>query len=424
MAMDLGQALVALDVGTLSFIAVCVASLLGLFLLFAWTQERIQALAWWGAAYLIGGASGALWRFGQLIAPTLPSSLATILLFVAVGMIWSGARLFHGRPVRWFAMLFGAGFWLIACFIPAFAVSAASRIMVSSLIVASYTFLTASELRRERRKSLIRRWPALFVPMLHGAIFLFPVAAATIGGNHGVARSWIAVFAIEIVLYVVGTAFVVLILAKDRTVHLYKTAATTDPLTGLLNRRGFFEAVDIVMRRSRSRMAPVNVLGFDLDHFKSINDRFGHAVGDDVLQLFAKVVRETMRADDVIGRLGGEEFVALVPGTLADAAGVAERVRSAFAAAGITRNGLRVATTVSVGVACGAPSIAIDALLGHADVALYRAKSQGRNRVEAAEEMVTGAPEDCLSQQSATRSAGKTKEKGAVKNGALESCIA
>ena len=69
--MDLGQALVALDVGTLSFIAVCVASLLGLFLLFAWTQERIQALAWWGAAYLIGGASGALWRFGPLIAPTL-----------------------------------------------------------------------------------------------------------------------------------------------------------------------------------------------------------------------------------------------------------------------------------------------------------------------------------------------------------------
>ena len=426
--MDLGQALVALDVGTLSFIAVCVASLLGLFLLFAWTQERIQALAWWGAAYLIGGASGALWRFGQLIAPTLPSSLATILLFVAVGMIWSGGRLFHGRPVRWFAMLFGAGFWLIACFVPAFAVSAASRIMLSSLIVAGYTFLTASELRRERRKSVIRRWPALFVPMLHGAIFLFPVAVATIasdgGGNHGIARSWIAVFAIEIVLYVVGTAFVVLILAKDRTVHLYKTAATTDPLTGLLNRRGFFEAVDIVMRRSRNRMTPVSVLGFDLDHFKSINDRFGHAVGDDVLQLFAKVVRETMRADDVIGRLGGEEFVALVPGTLADAAGVAERVRSAFAAAGITRNGLRIATTVSVGVACGAPSIAIDALLGHADVALYRAKSQGRNRVEAADETVAGAPEDGVGQRSATRPAGKTKEKGAVTNSALESCIA
>ncbi len=426
--MDLAPALVSLDVGTLFVIAICVASLLGLFLLYAWTQERIRALAWWGAAYLIGGASGALWQFGQLIAPALPSSLATILLFVAVGMIWSGARVFHGRPVLWVAMLFGAVFWLTACFVPAFTAAAASRIVVSSLIVAGYTFLTASELRRERRKSLLRRWPALFVPMLHGAIFLFPVALATFApggdGSHGVARGWIAVFAIEIVLYVVGTAFVVLILAKDRTVHLYKTAATTDPLTGLLNRRGFFEAVDMIMARSRNRNAPVNVLGFDLDHFKSINDRFGHAVGDDVLQMFAKVVRETMRADDVIGRLGGEEFVALVPGTLADAAGVAERVRSAFAATGIVRNDQRVATTVSVGVACGAPSAAIDTLLERADVALYRAKEQGRNRVEAVNEMVGGAPEHYSGRRGAMRSAQNTKEKGAATNGAPESCIA
>ena len=81
-------------------------------------------------------------------------------------------------------------------------------------------------------------------------------------------------------------------------------------------------------------MAPVSVLAFDLDHFKSINDRFGHAVGDAVLQLFAKVVRKTMRANDIIGRLGGEEFVAILPGTLAEAAIAAERVRAAFAAAG------------------------------------------------------------------------------------------
>lgn len=393
--MDLGQALVALDVGTLSFIAVCVASLLGLFLLFAWTQERIQALAWWGAAYLIGGASGALWRFGQLIAPTLPSSLATILLFVAVGMVWSGARLFHGRPVLWFAMLFGAGFWLIACFVPAFAVSAASRIMLSSLIVASYTFLTASELRRERRKSLIRRWPALFVPMLHGAIFLFPVAVATIAsdgsGSHGVARSWIAVFAIEIVLYVVGTAFVVLILAKDRTVHLYKTAATTDPLTGLLNRRGFFEAVDIVMRRNRNRMTPVSVLGFDLDHFKSINDRFGHKTGDAVLSLFARVTRKTMRGNDVIGRIGGEEFVAILSGKLAEATIAAERVRTAFEKAAVAPDSPQIPATVSVGMACGAPDASIDVLIARADAALYRAKANGRNRIECDEEMITAA---------------------------------
>jgi diguanylate cyclase (GGDEF)-like protein len=424
--MDLASATVSLDVGTLFVIAICVASLLGLFLLFAWTQERIQALMWWGTAYLLGGASGALWRFGYLFAPALPANLATILLFVAVGMIWSGARLFHGRQVHWMGMLFGAVFWLFACFVPTFATSAGSHIVVSSLLVAGYTFLTATELRRERRKSLIRRWPAAFVPMLHGAIFLCPAALATLapsGGVHSLARAWIVVFALEIVLYVVGTAFIVLILAKDRTVHLYKTAATTDPLTGVLNRRGFFEAAAIVMRRNSKAMAPVSVLAFDLDHFKSINDRYGHAVGDAVLQSFARVVRETMRAGDIIGRLGGEEFVAFLPGTLADAAAAAERVRSAFAATSMVRSGQRIAATVSIGVACGSPVAAIDALITRADAALYRAKSQGRDRVET-DEMFVGVAAERRGQASNVRTAGRAKEQGVAKNDALESCIA
>jgi diguanylate cyclase (GGDEF)-like protein len=429
MATNLALASVSLDFGTLFVIAICVSTLLGLFLLYAWTQEKIRALAWWGAAYLIGGASGVLWRFGDLIAPALPGCVSTIMLFVAVGMIWSGARLFHGRPVRWIATVFGAAFWLIACFVPTFAVSAASRIVVSSLIVAGYTFLTAAELRRERRKSLIRRWPATFVPMLHGAIFLFPVALATLSpdddGLHSLARGWIAVFAIEIVLYVVGTAFIVLILAKDRTVHAYKMAATTDPLTELLNRRGFFEATAALMARNRRGMAPVSALAFDLDHFKSINDRYGHAVGDAVLQAFAAVARQTMRASDVIGRLGGEEFVALVPGTLPDAAIAAERVRSAFAAAGIVRDGQHIAATVSIGVACGSPSTPIDTLLTHADAALYRAKSNGRDRVEADAEVIVDAPAQPEGERGERIQRYKRrKEKGAENAGALESCIA
>src|SRR5580658_7719964 len=228
MLTDLAPASVSLDVGTLFLIAICVASLLGLFLMFAWMQEHMRALAWWGLAYLMGGASGALWRFGYVVPPAVPANLSTILLFVAVGMIWSGARQFHGLPVQWIAMFFVAAFWLLACFVPAFALSAASRIVVCAIIVAAYTFLTAAELRRERRKSLIRRWPAVFVPMLHGAIFLFPVALASLGVK-SLATGWIAVFAIEVTLYVVGAAFIVLVLAKDRTVSRYKRAAETDP---------------------------------------------------------------------------------------------------------------------------------------------------------------------------------------------------
>jgi len=393
----LAEGSMSLDIGTLLVIATCVTALLGFFLLFAWMQDRIEALAWWGVAYLIGGLSGVLWRLGDIVSPPLPTGIAVALLFVAVGMIWSAARLFHGRPVRWGAMCLGAVIWLAACMAPAFLQSPAARVILSSIIVATYTFTIAAELWRERRKSLIRRWPAVFVPMLHGAIFLFPVALASLGVR-SLATGWFAVFAIEVVLYVVGAAFIVLVLAKDRTVHRYKAAAETDPLTGLLNRRGFFEAAGALMTGKKTSQTPVSVLMFDLDHFKSINDRFGHKMGDAMLDLFAKVVRKTMRAHDVIGRFGGEEFIAILSGALADACAAAERVRSAFEAAALALESAKIPATVSIGVACGMPAVSIDILIARADAALYRAKANGRNRIEPDDAMVTDVaehPADC-----------------------------
>jgi diguanylate cyclase (GGDEF)-like protein len=385
----LAEASTSLDIETLFVLATCVTALLGLFLLFAWVQERIAALAWWGFAYLIGGFSGALWDLGSIVSPPLPEGTPDVLLFIAVGMIWSAARLFHGRPVRWGAMFLGAAVWLTACMSPTFANLTPARIILSSLIVATYTFLIAAELSRERRKSLIRRWPALFVPMLHGAIFLCPVALASLG-LRSLATGWVAVFAIEVVLYVVGAAFIVLVLAKDRAVSRYKAAAETDALTGLLNRRGFFEAAAKLMTGNTARLAPVSVLAFDLDHFKSINDRFGHKMGDAMLDLFAKVARKTMRAEDVIGRVGGEEFIAIISEKLPGACIAAERVRAAFEKAMLSPDSPQIPATVSVGVVCGLPNVAIDLLICRADAALYKAKGNGRNRVEPDNDMVKG----------------------------------
>ncbi len=251
----LAEASTSLDIGTLFVIATCVTTLLGLFLLFAWMQDRVQALAWWGLAYLIGGFSGVLWQLGDALSPWVPPWIADVLLLIALGMIWSAARLFHGRQVRWGAMCFGATVWAASCMSSVVPHSPAARIVLSSVIVATYTFLIAAELWRERRKSLIRRWPALFVPMLHGAIFLFPVALASLGVR-SLATGWIAVFAIEVVLYVVGAAFIVLVLAKDRAVNRYKAAAETDPLTALLNRRGFFTAATALMSRQQIEQNP------------------------------------------------------------------------------------------------------------------------------------------------------------------------
>src|SRR5215470_4779064 len=129
---------IALDVTTLFIVATTITALLGLFLLSAWAQERIRALAWWGTAYLVGGFSVALWSIENLISPPLPPGTSNALLFIACGMIWSAARLFHGRQVLWGAMCAGAIIWLTACMLPEFAHWAAARIVLSSLIVSSY----------------------------------------------------------------------------------------------------------------------------------------------------------------------------------------------------------------------------------------------------------------------------------------------
>ena len=135
------------------------------------------------------------------------------------------------------------------------------------------------------------------------------------------------------------------------------------------------------------------MLMLDLDHFKSINDRFGHAIGDEVLRVFANVARSSMRASDIVGRLGGEEFAAIVPEPMEFAARIAERLRAGFEAAGVTVGGHAIGATVSIGAATSSePVTDIDALIARADAALYRAKHDGRNRLYAADDEPRAEP--------------------------------
>ncbi len=377
---------IMLDAMTVVISGTCITALLGLLLLSAWAQERVRALAWWGTAYLLGGFSVGVWSIENMISPPVPFGMANGFLFLACGMIWSAARMFHGRPVWWGAMIAGALVWFAACTTAQFVQSTPTRIVLSSLIVSAYAFLTAAELWRERRKSVLRRWPAIFVPMLHGAVFLTPIPLASLmpddRGIASLAGGWIAVFALETMLYVVGAAFIVLVLAKERMLRMQQDAALTDELTGARNRRGFFAAAQQLATQNARLREPVSALIFDLDHFKSVNDQFGHATGDETLKLFAAIARSSMRASDIFARLGGEEFVAMLPCSLVDAAAAGERVRAAFEAAASVVAGCPVAATVSVGAASNDQSLDIPALLKAADRALYRAKANGRNRVE------------------------------------------
>jgi diguanylate cyclase (GGDEF)-like protein len=387
-----------LDVPTLFIVSSCIAGLLGLFLFIAWIQDRsIRALAWWGAGYMLGGLGVALWiAEAALLSQPLSFGLSNALLFAACGTIWSGARLFYARNVRPFALSAGAIVWIVACQFSAFAQSDMYRIVLSSLIVSVYTFATAREIWADRRKrSRSRsRWVAVCIPILHGIVFVPPIPLAVMRAGEGtlLSSNWIAVFTLETLLYVVGSAFIVLMMAKDRAESIYKTAAATDPLTGLLNRRGFMERAELLIARHARGGDRVSLLMFDLDHFKLINDRYGHAAGDAALRVFSETIQYTMREGDVIGRLGGEEFAALFAGSVDEAEIAAERVRAAFEAEGALIAGQQMGATVSIGAAdCPAKGCNIGRLLSRSDAALYASKQSGRNRVTCAPEDVAPA---------------------------------
>jgi diguanylate cyclase (GGDEF)-like protein len=380
----------SLDTPTLYTVATMIAALLGMMLLFFGFQEKIVALKWWGSAYLLGAASVALWtvgsaRFGDMFALALNA-----VGFLTCGMVWNASRLFHGRKPNYPGLVLGALAW-IAAVMTLSPGATAMRMTIGAGIVAIYAALTATELWTERRRTLRKRWPSVAVPVLHGFVLMLPILLGDLLHPHGHRAFddsiWVTMFAVELVLYAVGMVFLIFMLVSERAVTVHKNAASVDPLTSMFNRRGFAEACSRVIEREAKAGRPVTVLIFDIDHFKSINDRFGHPAGDEILKLFSAVVVNNLRISDLSGRIGGEEFAALLPCPLDEGVIVAERVREAFEASGIVCEEGPVDTTVSIGVAGGPAGTELEVLLAAADTALYQAKRSGRNRVEAAEEL-------------------------------------
>jgi diguanylate cyclase (GGDEF)-like protein len=165
-----------------------------------------------------------------------------------------------------------------------------------------------------------------------------------------------------------------------RSAEEMEALADTDPLTGLLNRRGWTEAFESLLSLARRRREPAVVVMLDVDHFKEINDRHGHPVGDRVLQTIAAVIQAECRREDVAGRYGGEEFVVALADTGLDAArSFAERLRRTTALA--SREAGPTPATISLGVTEASGSEDTHAVVARADRALYQAKRSGRNRV-------------------------------------------
>lgn len=193
------------------------------------------------------------------------------------------------------------------------------------------------------------------------------------------------------ILIVNGFGFV--LLCKEKDDAEMTRLATIDSLTGMANRRAFFERTDSARMLAARQGHPISLMMLDLDHFKRINDHYGHAAGDAALRVFADAAQQALREPDIMGRLGGEEFAIALPGTdLAGAVQAGERLRLAVRAAELPLCGPEYVITVSIGVVAIDPEEHINAALARADHALYVAKSAGRDRIEVGQPLRQSEP--------------------------------
>jgi diguanylate cyclase (GGDEF)-like protein len=245
--------------------------------------------------------------------------------------------------------------------------------------------------------AVLYMWPALWMAFFFGTRGTLSIVA-WIGVVHGAALlslppemrnldRWI-----DVVVAVLVVALVVRSLAarNDRLLARLAAEARVDPLTGLLNRRGLEERIGVEVSRAARDRCPLGVAAFDLDDFKNVNDERGHEIGDRVLAWVGSVLAEQVRGVDVAARVGGDEFVVLLPRADTDAAHLfAERVRVTVEAtwthSGRGRSGVSdtLPLSVSAGVAAGVTPVDVHALIQAADRAMYSAKRAGRNRTVA-----------------------------------------
>ena len=376
-----------IDPATLLLVTFVTTFAVGTLFVLSWAQARnSRALAIWGVAHLSGAlASGGL-GLRDVVSDALSIGLANGVMIAAYGLIWTGMRAFEGRSLRLGLALAGSAIWIGLCCVPEFFTSIQARVIVASSFAGAYCVAGAIEVWRGRLERLPSRVPAMLLLAAYAALYFVRIPAAFLAppppGVNPLSSVWVTVLCLAAMLFTIAIAFTFIALTKERAEREQRLAASTDGLTGIANRRAFVIGAEAILSTGR----PAALLVFDLDHFKSVNDTYGHAVGDGVLVGFCSLANALLPPGALFGRLGGEEFACLLPGHGADTAReVAERIRRAFA--GMTVPGLpRLANSVSIGIASSlVHDHDFDRLMRKADAALYQAKREGRNRVVVAE---------------------------------------
>jgi diguanylate cyclase (GGDEF)-like protein len=355
---------------------------LALTLFMSWMVERSDAylLTWSIGFVVIVGGVLAFVGFGAAFDADL-LLVSFILLICGFGLVYAGTIQFCSEQTRWKHAAAATAIGLLPT-VMAFALGySGSGTIAGNLGIALLLALTGQQYWSARAETPLLMAANATLFRLTALSF---VACGFELARHGQyvlqarPNNWAEqVNSLVIIVGLTGMGALSLTIHQIRIANRHRSEARRDPLTGLRNRRGLFDDYP------DDAAGDTTVIVMDLDHFKAINDRFGHAAGDRVLRAFAEIILSNIRSSDVAGRLGGEEFCILSDATTAAAAAMAERIRSDLEAKPfMTPSGIMQAT-VSAGIAIGSDEPeSLQALLDRADVALYQAKESGRNRVQ------------------------------------------
>ncbi len=379
-----------LDLPTLLVMQSFALACAGAVLLFAWLQNRIvSVLALWGFANIAAAGGILSLMLGLTLRQPAWSVLGGCVLSFQASLMWKAARTIDLKSAPLVLALLGPVVVGLASGMPGLRGATASLSLITG---AAYTLAATTTLWLGRTERLAARWPLIILSAVHAAALLIGTYSTFIGSTgQDVVPSITSLFGFiyfESIIFALGTSVFILALVKERNEAAGLTAARTDSLTGIANRAAFLEGAGRVLERCRRDSAPVSAMMFDLDRFKAVNDRHGHAVGDAVIRKFCEVVAAALRPNDVFGRVGGEEFAVVLPGSSIEAAYVrAERIRAAFAENCRFIGDRQVNVTVSGGVSVSAKAEqTLEKLLEYSDVALYGAKTEGRNCIKRADQ--------------------------------------
>lgn len=384
--------MLALEPTTLLQSLVAITLSTGVLLLISSRQNRSESsLLFWGLANLLGSLGLVLLGLRGVAPDRLSIDLANATLYFGYMLNWAGMRRFCNRSISWWWMAAPSLLWLALCQWPAFYASVEWRIAVNSAIMGLIALASAGTLWSLKGERLVSRLPAAVWLVIHAGVFLvrIPFALSTTmpQGYRIMASASVTLLLFEALFHVTIMSFLQLSMAKDRAENRYRKAAETDVLTGLPNRRAFFERAERGVAEAVAGGRQAAVLVIDIDRFKTINDTFGHAGGDHVLVSVAEAIRGHLRPGDTFGRIGGEEFGCLLADTAqASAFVVAEGLRHRIASLDIRSGGAPIRISASIGVsAARARAVTLGQLLDEADAGLYEAKRGGRDRVIAVE---------------------------------------